>query len=201
MKKILYLGTDPSHFSYEGEIVHYPVIRLVPKKFPHIYAKQATHLLFTSKNSVHFFLNELCPLPHQKIIAIGKITARTLSEKQFSPSIIPEKETQEGLIARLEMEDMRDWNVFYPRSSKARPNLFNYFLKKGIFCTAWDLYDPIFQKLEPVPSLEDFDAVVFTSPSTVEGFFRIFSRLTIAAIASGPITAEALRKYFKTFSL
>ena len=197
MKKILYLGTDPSFFlqRVDKEIVHYPVIRLVPKKMPLEAARHASHLLFTSKNAVRFFFDQLSPLPHQKILSIGSVTAQAVIARNFLAHIVAKEETQEGMIACLSQEDMSGWNIFYPRSSRARPNLLQFFQQKNIPCVLEDLYDTLFQKLEPVPNLEQFSAVVFTSPTTVIGFFKIFSKLTIPALAIGPITEQALNLY------
>lgn len=83
---------------------------------------------------------------------------------------------------------------FLPHSKRARPNLTEFMKKKGIPYFALAIYDTHFQCLQPIPPLEDFDEIVFTSPSTVEGFIRIFGMLPkdkkLRAI--GPLTQQAL---------
>ena len=85
---------------------------------------------------------------------------------------------------------------FLPHSKRARPALSDYFKQHHIPFFALDLYDTIFQKLEPVPNLDDFDEILFTSPSTVEGFLRIYGQLPIhkKLTSIGPITDRQIKK-------
>ncbi len=83
---------------------------------------------------------------------------------------------------------------FLPHSKKARPDLVNFLKRLKIAHFAFELYDTFFQKLEPIPPLSDFDEIVFTSPSTVEGFLRIYGKLPEdkKLTAIGPITNACL---------
>jgi len=209
MKTILYLGSDPAHFSATGRIIHYPVIKIVPRPIdaPEIkdaFEKMAqyTHVLFTSKNGVKVFLdffNRLhCDkdlLLEKQILAIGHATAHALSVNGVIPHLIPQEETQEGMIELLEQTDLKDAFIFLPRSSLSRPKIVHYLIERKILHRTCDLYDTVAQKLEPIPDLETVDEIVFTSPSTVDAFFKIYSCIpkhkTIVAI--GPITQDYLK--------
>src|SRR5271167_1269331 len=108
MKTILYLGTDPTQFEARGKaaghLIHYPVIKIVPRPVDHPEIRQAfddvdeyTHLIFTSKNAVKIFFDDLAflkiypsylksclgisveNLKKKTVIAIGHVTAGCLS--------------------------------------------------------------------------------------------------------------------------
>ncbi len=202
MSKLLYLGTSLDFFSSDKEVIHYPVIRLIPKSvkedrvlFCLNKLSSFSHVLFTSKNSVEI-LWEMC---HQlaidpsvslqgKCISIGPSTSSILRSKGVEPLLEALESTQEGVIASLEGKVLKD--VFYPRSSLARPLLSRYLIEKNIPHELLDLYDTVHQEPVPRPSLEEIEEIVFTSPSTVDGFFKIFGKIPegIKLSFQGPVT-------------
>lgn len=202
MSKLLYLGTSLEFFSSDKEVIHYPVIRLIPKSaeeervvFCLNKLSSFSHVLFTSKNAVEI-LWDLC---HQlaidprsslqgKCISIGPGTSTVLRSKGIEPLLEALQSTQEGMIASLEGKMLAD--VFYPRSSLARPFLSNYLMEKNITHELLDLYDTVYQEPIPKPSLEEIEEIVFTSPSTVDGFFKIFEQIPegIKVSFQGPVT-------------
>lgn len=190
--KTLYLGLDPG----DQPCVHYPVIRIEPRpeKLLEAIGELSTysHLLFTSQQAVAIFF-EYASIGEQKVIAIGPKTAEKLKERGVV-AVCPAEHTQEGLIALLEtMQFEEKPSFFYPRSSIARPLLAEY-LARWRTCVI-DLYETHFQCLEPVPDLADFERIVFTSPSTVQGFLKIYGELPKdkELVAIGPITESALQ--------
>jgi uroporphyrinogen-III synthase len=208
MKTILYLGTDPTQFESQnrpsGHLIHYPVIKIVPRALESPELKQAydefeayTHLLFTSKNAVKVFFGHLCPNLSAKItIAIGEVTAAHLRVQGVQPQFIAQDETQEGVIQLLNQLDLNNAYFFMPRSSLSRPLLTNFFKEHQIRHQACDLYDTVTQILEPRPDLNRIDEIIFTSPSTVNAFLEIFGKLPKGKklTAVGPITEQALLK-------
>ncbi len=213
MKTVLYLGTDPAQFAaeghFDGHLIHYPVIQIVAKsplepglKVVYDDLHEYTHLIFTSKNAVQIFFDHLNELKwsreiliHKTIIAIGAITAARLKAQGTTPAYIAENESQEGLVQLLNKIDIKDAYFLLPRSSLSRPVLAQYFIEKQIRFQACDLYDTKTLKVVPIPSLEEIDEIVFTSPSTVKGFMEIFGALPEGKklLAIGPITEAALR--------
>ncbi len=103
--------------------------------------------------------------------------------------------TQEGVIELI--RKIKDGYFFIPRSKRARSVLTEYLIREKIPHFAFDLYDTHFQRLEPVPNLDEFDEIVFTSPSTVEGFIHIYGSLPkgkkLSAI--GPVTKKEIEIY------
>ena len=168
---------------------HYPVIQTVRLDSPQLQEAialwdQFTHVIFTSKNGVRHWA-EVGPLQGKIAIAIGEATGGLLHEPLIAPLA-----TQEGVIALL--ETIKDGFFFYPRSKRARPHLANYLQQRPHFLL--DLYDTVSVKREPVPNLEEFDEIVFTSPSTVEAFCQIYGKLPKDKKLTpiGPVTERAL---------
>lgn len=172
---------------------HYPVIRtekcgLVTPALE-LWSK-FTHIIFTSQTTVEYW-----PGPWDKeVIAIGEQTANALKQKGLKPFIAPYP-TQEGI---MEMVALLKGYFFLPHSKRARPDLIHFLQKKKIPFFALELYDTHFQCLKPIPNLNEFDEIVFTSPSTVEGFLRIYQRLPQEKklTAIGPLTRRALENTF-----
>jgi uroporphyrinogen-III synthase len=209
VKKILYLGTSLGRFSSGEAVLHYPVIRLIPKLASDLDVRFCldrlalfSHILLTSQNSVSI-LWDLCisisfdplHLLQGKCISIGSVTSHALRSRGVEPCFEALVATQEGMIDILqEMIDSISY-VFYPRSSLARPLLREYLIKQKISHEILDLYDTVYQAPKPKPSLEEIEEIFFTSPSTVDGFFQVFSKIPegIRISFQGSIT----KKYFE----
>lgn len=202
MNTQLYLGTDPSHFKPTGKLIHYPVIKIVPRPFdPEIQASfedlsKYTHVVFTSKNAVNVFFNYLGNpqlILSKQIIAIGSVTAFQLQTFQITP-VVCNDETQEGVIDLLQTMDLKNAYLFLPCSALSRPCLAQYLTEKQIAHCVCVLYDTISQAPEPLPDLTQVNEIIFTSPSTVRAFCVIFPKIPahIHCVAIGPITQKAL---------
>lgn len=208
VKKILYLGVDPAHYSCHGELIHYPVIKIVPRiehrEIQEIFEEihDFSHIIFTSKNAVSMFFSCMQKsgktLRNPSILAIGKITALYLTHHGVQPDRIAKEETQEGVVELLQLEDLTRAYVLIPRSAQARLVLTNYLRDQQIRFKTCDLYDTVTQRLEPVPHLALIDEIVFTSPSTVRAFLEIFGRVPPGKkmTAIGPITEKEMAKLF-----
>lgn len=198
-KRILYLGTDPSHFASTDEVIHYPVIQIVPRprSDPAILQAQKqlnsfSHILFTSKHGVQTFFS-LWPMPKQaQAIVIGQVTAQHLARKGVSTSLIAQEENQEGLIKLL--SSLIIPHLFLPRSSRSRPKIAEYLTQQNIPFCACDLYDTVTRHPTTLPRWNEIDAILFTSPSTVEAFIELFGTLpqNKELLAIGPITQAVL---------
>jgi uroporphyrinogen-III synthase len=200
--RILYVGTDPSRYKHEGELVHYPVIRTVLRtSVDDVLGRdvaRCTHWMFTSPNAVRHWFSMGAPGRIEKSFAVGPTTAAALAERGIKAMIAPIA-TQEGLIELLKTWDLEGALIGWPRSSKARTVLGDYLTKRGVSFLGIDLYEPVMQRLEPVPDLGEFDEIVFTSPSTVDAFLAIFGRIPWEKkiVPLGPVTADRLKDLFQ----
>ncbi len=156
--------------------------------------QQFTHIIFTSQSAVFYWKEDL---RGKTVIAIGEATGEALRSKGVKPLIAPNA-TQEGVIALLSQMDLQQSFLFWPRSQRSRPHLIEYLICTKIPFFALDLYDTQLQRPEFVPNLEEIDEIVFTSPSTVEGFLKIYGSLpqNKKLIAIGPITQKSLVENF-----
>lgn len=212
MKKILYLGTALPQGRDLRNMVHYPVIRLIPKSVTDLRVQFCLSrlsffscFLFTSKNAVSIFF-DLCkqlaidPNPHlkSKCFSIGAFTAKALKERGVESLGQAQISTQEGMWQEFACQiDLEKAHVLYPRSSLARSFLQSQLQLANVSSEVLDLYDVAFQKPFDLPSLAEIEEIIFTSPSTVEGFFRIFSGRIPAHIRvtfQGPITKKAFEE-------
>jgi hydroxymethylbilane synthase len=195
-KKVLYLGTEKK----EGT-VHYPVIRVEMRPFDNPEMKrcfgameQYTHIVITSKHAADFFLRAVahfgCCLKGKQMVAVGKATAQQLGMEAW----VAEDESQEGIVEMLKAKDLKSSHFFLPRSSRARNVIDTFLQQSGIPFTPLDLYDTIHQQPDPIPDLSPFDEIIFSSPSTVEAFLKIYGALPRHKQLTpiGPITKQAL---------
>lgn len=211
MKTILYLGTDLTFFKTEEKVIHFPIIELIPRSLEEVRPKLQqlvtfTHLIFTSKHAVFFFFKllrnlaiDLEKIMKMTILAIGPSTAHALHQEGISHFILADEAIQEGIISRLKKMDLKKASILMPRSSQARPLLTQFLDDQQIDYEVLDIYDPMPTQIKPNFKLEEVDEIVFTSPSTVGAFFRIFDQIPkhVAVKTIGPITEEALQRKLK----
>lgn len=210
-KKILYLGTDPSHYSTSKNVQHYPLIEMMPRNFQDFGIKcqfqdmpHYTHIILTSKNAIRIFLDALAfyhipltAMQGKQWICIGSSTTKTLQQYGAFQIATAQEETQEGVIKLLDLVDLENGYLFYPRSSRARPTLSCYLKVRQLRHQICDLYDTHAKAPAFMPHLSSFDEIIFTSPSTVEAFFEIFSTIPsqVKLTPVGPITKASLQRF------
>jgi uroporphyrinogen-III synthase len=212
-KHILYLGLDPTHYQTDGEIFHWPIIQIVPRPLQDSALQQSlshfntySHILITSKSTVRILKDYLprlnIPLSvwaNKMTLAVGQVTAQHLYESGISPTLIAQEETAEGLIEELKHLNLKQAHVFWPHSARARSVIPDFLRIHHIRHTTCVLYEPHSCAPDQLPVLEDFDEIVFTSPSTVEAFLNIFSKFPSHARLKtiGPVTARFLEEQIK----
>lgn len=211
-KRILYLGLDPTHFKTSGEMTHWPIIHILPRPLtdPSVYHALKdfdlySHILITSKSAVAI-LHQYLPLMgipwhtwvDKTTVAIGQVTAMHLKACGITSLQIAQQETAEGLIEVLkELPSLEKAYVFWPHSSQSRPVIKNFLEAYPIRHTTCILYDPKPLLPQVLPNLENFDEIVFTSPSTIDAFFSIFGEFPqhLCLTTIGPITADYLKNF------
>lgn len=198
--KTLYVGLNPPTGDEYGTIVHCPLIQVIPRHTPQVLSccrdlGRYTHLLFTSKSAVRFFLEVVeGDLQHLQVLSLGAATTRFLLGRGLEVHHTADDETSEGVVAMLGRQDLRHAHLLWPHAVRSRAVISNALRLHGVQYTECMLYDTVPVVPNPAPDLRDFDQVVLTSPSTVEAFFAVYPNppQKLRLIAIGPITGAAL---------
>jgi uroporphyrinogen-III synthase len=207
---VLYLGLNPPPSLLQSyQVVHYPVIKILPAPMTNpdvqnalLKLSQFTHLIFTSKTAVDLFFRYVQGfygdsriLQDKRILAIGQSTASALKREGLPPHAVAEEETSEGVVALLGKDNLDRAKILWPHSALSRPVIADYLRERNIPFTECNLYTTHSYCAEPLPDLNAVQEIIFTSPSTVDGFCAIFGALpkdkTLTCI--GPITEAYLK--------
>jgi len=209
-KNILYLGLNPPKSTPERNIVHYPVIKIIPRppSDPNIHKSfqdinKYTHIIFTSQSSIKIFFEYLSvfklttsDISNKIFVCVGTMTAEALRKHGIAADIIAQNETAEGIIEELSKLNLINSYFLWPRSALARDVLTNYFKRSSIKAFECPLYDTTPFQPGPLPDLTHFHEIIFTSPSTVDAFKNLFPYLPKHLVLTpiGPITKKQLLK-------
>jgi uroporphyrinogen-III synthase len=164
-------------------------------------------ILFTSKNAVTFFVDELrsrrISLPASvRVAAVGPETARALRAAGLRAAIVPKHPTVSDMIRRMgKVEGAR---ILFPRSAIAPSDAIQALRKKGASVRVVPLYTTVAHTLSPRVKSDllkgSYTRLSFKSPSGVEGLLRQLSRrekeivLKFPAVCIGPTTRQAAQK-------
>ena len=160
-------------------------------------------LVFSSPNAVERVFSELHDargLWGVSIAAMGSVTARALLARGIVADLVPTRYVADALIedfpSNLDGRASKGGRVLIPRASIA-PNA----LPEGLAARGWEVeVVEAYQTVRPplregvLEDLEGADMVIFTSSSTVTGFFELAgASLLPPVIASiGPVTSKTL---------
>jgi uroporphyrinogen-III synthase len=202
---VLYLGpTIPTVL--EGEnIVHYPVINILPRPVDDADIVKATEdwgnftdLIFTSKTAVQLASKCFPPfLISHKVYAVGTATANCIRQIHRGDLFTANEETAEGVIKLLGGLLPAKACVIWPRASRARSIITDWLTNEKICHQAPVLYDTELGGTEPPPPLDHIDTIYFSSPSTVDGFLKMYGSIpkNKEIVTIGPITQKHLNKH------
>lgn len=208
---ILYLGLDPQHFTSAGLITHCPIIEIVPYSFENPLIQKAlqnfkeyTHVIFTSKSAIPLLISYAKKAGYEKeliskvIVVVGRATAVALTQFGLKADWIAEEETAEGVVKLLEQLDLKDSWSFWPHSAGSRDLIPLFFQQMNHRLSSCIFYETKAKIPKVIPQLDDYDEVVFTSPSVVDAFLQIYGTLpkNIKLTPIGPVT----KKYLSNFN-
>jgi uroporphyrinogen III methyltransferase/synthase len=164
-------------------------------------------VLFTSKNAVTFFVQEVRKRKIQvsnavRIAAVGPETAAALRAAGFSADVIPERFTVRDMVKSL--GSLKGKRVLFPRSAVAPQEPIQILRAQGARVNVVPLYYPVAVTLSQSTRRELVDCgyshLEFKSPSGITGFMRQLSAgekavvRTIPALCIGPTTAKAAKE-------
>ncbi len=169
--KLLFTGIDSSRLSFSEELVQFPLIKTRRKQHVKVELGKYDAMIFTSRSAVRYFLEENTPLPGQKIFAVGPHTAGLLEENGISVDYMPDVYDAAHLTPMVRSSAFR--SVLYICSDLSDNPLHD--LEK---VTPVVYYETVSPDRESAPELSLFRGVIFSSPSTVDAFFKVFSDIS-----------------------
>lgn len=206
---------------YGAEPIEAPTIQIVPPldwtPVDQAIAEMGTYnwIIFTSVNGVSRFMTRLFArgfdarcLAGLKVCCIGPRTAQELEQFGVRADVVPAEYQAEGVLARLNQQDLKKSRILIPRAEVARELLPDELRAAGAYVRVVTVY----RTLTPDHSSEQWrqeltehriHVVTFTSSSTVRNFVAMLGGgdavkplLHSVAIASiGPITAGTIETY------
>jgi uroporphyrinogen III methyltransferase/synthase len=185
-----------------ADVIELPAIAIEPLSFTVPDLEQYEWIVFTAVNGVDaFFDRGLSPAGHDaralastRVAAIGPGTADALARRGIRADLVPERFVAESLLAAFPPPNP-DGRVLVARAETARDVLPNGLTERGYAVDVLPMYRTV--TAAPAPDAlarvraGDFDAVTFTSSSTVTNFCDVVGPLVEqpAVVSIGPVTS------------
>ena len=154
----------------------------------------ASHILFTSKSTVRYLLEDLPK--NKKILSVGQATTTFLKNSGFSVEKTALQESSEGVVDMLKTFDHSTTKLFWPHSTLSRPVITNFLSQSNIQYKHQIIYNTKTRFPNPQTNFDLVREVVFTSPSTIDAFQNVFGHFPkdIFYTSIGPVTENAFKK-------
>lgn len=208
LKTVLYLGLEAPKEREGRQVWHMPVIQIVPRpssdsKIVDFYVdlRRYTHAIFTSKSAVRLFFQHLvffgygvADLARMQMVVVGKATAAELSKHGGRVAFIATEETAEGVCRVIDAEISAQSYCCWGRSALARTVITDFLMARGCAYQDCIFYDTHCVYPADIAPLDAVDEIVFSSPSTVEGFCRVYGAIPWdkKLTTLGPVTEKQL---------
>ncbi|MDF2577556.1 MAG: hemD [Chlamydiales bacterium] len=210
--KTLYFGLNPNaYLCATRTVTHCPLIQVRPFPLESSEIQRAltlwpqfTHCIFTSQNGVKFWLkaldqskNTIFSWQNKEVLAVGKATANALVGQGIAVTTVAQEETAEGIIQELSRKDLSSSYVFWPHSALSRTIITDYLRVNKISYFDCQLYTSLSFHPQPLPSLAEYDELIFTSPSIIDSFLQIYGLIPTDKVITciGPVTYAYLQKH------
>ena len=189
-KRILFTGISKERFFQGGFVYHLPLIKIVPLEDYREFDEQLLDIadydwiLLASRYGVEYFFKRLNKIgldarsfKEAKIAAIGDSTRNRLLDFGIVADLVPKEESSLGLIKEFKKIDIRHKRIFMPRSDISDKGLESALEKLGAQVASGFAYKNIMPQDLPDLDLDNFDEIIFTSPSGVRNFIKRYKKL------------------------
>lgn len=189
-KKWLYTGISVDDFKMDAHVVHTPLISIKniemndEIRYEMENLKFYHRIIFTSRYSVHHFFKKLFELgkdvrslSHLSIDSIGKTTSQALREYGLIITPLSVSESSDGMVEFYKQNNVSGESVFIPRSNQGTSILPDGLKALGNKVCAINVYHTHMNKTIIKQDLDQFNGVVFTSPSTVNVFVEVYNEI------------------------
>lgn len=184
------------------------------------YFSSISYILFTSQYAVKGFMRVIKDTNYEeytnnelKVISIGKTTTEALHKAGFKDVIQVDEDNRYGVIEwfkkerpkfleqhPIEIEYGEEYEeipaVLYPCSSLSPDDIPEALFALRYNVTKWTVYNNELPKNPRRVNLNHFKRIVFTSPSTIDNFIKLYGKLpeNTEFITRGPITQAHLEE-------
>lgn len=184
------------------------------------YFSSISYILFTSQYAVKGFMRVIKDTNYEeytnnelKVISIGKTTTEALHKAGFKDVIQVDEDNRYGVIKwfkkerpkflerhPIEIEYGEEYEeipaVLYPCSSLSPDDIPEALFALRYNVTKWTVYNNELPKNPRRVNLNHFKRIVFTSPSTIDNFIKLYGKLpeNTEFITRGPITQAHLEE-------
>jgi uroporphyrinogen III methyltransferase/synthase len=206
-QKVLVTGTSDHAYEHYPNRIHIPVIKIQKIKDNarlHASVKEINTFdwaLFTSRYGVHYFFEALTDmqldiraLANVQVASVGRTTTLELSKYHIYPNVESETESAEGLIDYFSEIKLMGKRILLPRSDKGLKLLSEALERMGNEIIDIPVYSNTLNEAAEKMDLSLFRKIIFSSPSGVEAFTRLYGELPtgIQLIAKGETTERKL---------
>lgn len=181
------------------------------------YFRSISYILFTSQYAVKGFMRVIKDTNYEeytnnelKVISIGKTTTEALHKAGFKDVIQVDEDNRYGVIKwfKKERPKFRERHpieieygeeipaVLYPCSSLSPDDIPEALFALRYNVTKWTVYNNELPMNPRRVNLNHFKRIVFTSPSTIDNFIKLYGKLpeNTEFITRGPITQDHLEE-------
>lgn len=208
-KRILFTGLSQERFFMKGSFFHLPLIKIERldnyKGFDNHLKniKKFDWIVFSSRYGVEYFFRRLRTinsdsrvLANAKIAAIGDSTKNRLLDFGILANLVPGKESSVGLVKEFNKIDIKDKKIFLPCSDISDKGLSKALKELGAKVTTGFAYKNVMPKDLPDLNLNEFDEIMFTSPSTVRNFVKRYKAVpkNVKVRSIGAVTLKEAKR-------
>jgi uroporphyrinogen III methyltransferase/synthase len=198
----LYTGT----VCHSADMLHTPLIEICPVEdeseliFSINKLAKYDYLLFTSRYAVRYWFETLKKtgmnfeyIKGVQVVSIGNTTSQALQKEGIKNMMQPEIDDSYGVIDFF--KNRVPGKILIPRSDLALPIIPNGLRRLGYEVTTVVAYCNRCPKHPQKVDLQEIKKIIFTSPSTIDNFIRIYGQLPekIELETRGRITEEYLK--------
>jgi len=215
-QKWLYTGIDLNFFKRPGIVVHNPMVAIQSKE-ANAEGQSALNklgafdrILFASPFAVREFFKaikakalDVRAIANHQLTSIGASTSAEL--EKYGLLVAPEASdgSADGLLASFKAKHIRGESILLPCSDRGLSVLPKGLQHLDNQTFQLKLYTAVLPDNAVIHNLDDFQGLVFSSPTAVHHFFRLHASLppAIQVIARGKYTKELVETYLDKMNL
>jgi uroporphyrinogen III methyltransferase/synthase len=210
-QKVLLTGSSHEAPAPSANVRHTPLIKIEKIEANRILQEAVTHcafdwIVFTSRYGVRYFFEALAEcradlraFAGTRFASVGKTTTAELGKHLIRPDYEATVESSEGLLGYFKEQNVSGEHFLLPRSDKGMAQLSRELERMGNRVTDIPVYRNTPNAEAARVDLPEFRKIVFSSPSGVEAFVRMYGALPRATllVAKGKTTAETLKSHIR----